>query len=86
MAHGMRRCWTPENPVLYDVNLRLFAGGELTDSVDSYFGMRKIHVKDGITYLNNNPYYFKLVLDQGVLARRNTDCPPRMRILSGTSA
>ena len=65
MAHGMRRCWTPENPVLYDVNLRLFAGGELTDSVDSYFGMRKIHVKDGITYLNNNPYYFKLVLDQG---------------------
>ena len=59
------RCWTPEHPVLYDVTLRLLAGGKETDRLKSYFGMRKIHTKDGVTYLNNRPYYFKLVLDQG---------------------
>lgn len=65
MAHGNRRYWTPENPVLYDVVLTLHTAGEVTDKVNSYFGMRKIHTKDGMTYLNNNPYYFKFVLDQG---------------------
>ena len=64
-AHGGRRCWSPENPALYDVTLRLYCGGQLSDEADSYFGMRKIHTQNGITYLNNSPYYFKLVLDQG---------------------
>ncbi len=65
MAHGNRRYWTPENPVLYDVTLTLHVAGEVTDTAAGYFGMRKIHTKDGMTYLNNNPYYFKFVLDQG---------------------
>jgi len=64
-AHGMRRCWSPENPVLYDIELRLEVNGETQDLVKSYFGMRKIHTRNGIIYLNNSPYYFKLVLDQG---------------------
>ena len=64
-AHGGSRLWSPENPALYDVTLRLMADGAITDTVESYFGMRKIHTRDGITYLNNRPYYFKLVLDQG---------------------
>ncbi len=65
MAHGNRRYWTPENPVLYDVTLTLHIDGIPRDCVSSYFGMRKIHTKGGMTYLNNNPYYFKFVLDQG---------------------
>lgn len=35
------------------------------DFVRSYFGMRKIHAERGMIYLNNKPYYQKLVLDQG---------------------
>lgn len=64
-VHGKCRYWSPENPALYDVSLQLVAAGQVTDRVDSYFGMRKIHTENGITYLNNRPYYFKLVLDQG---------------------
>lgn len=64
-VHDAKRLWSPENPALFDVTLRLIADGEIADTVESYFGMRKIHTKDGITYLNNRPYYFKLVLDQG---------------------
>lgn len=65
LPHGGKRLWSPENPALYDITLRLIVNGETVDTADSYFGMRKIHTKDGVTYLNNRPYYFKLVLDQG---------------------
>nr|WP_289767359.1 sugar-binding domain-containing protein [uncultured Acetatifactor sp.] len=64
-VHGPCRYWSPEHPALYDVKLRLKVSGQETDRVDSYFGMRKIHTENGITYLNNRPYYFKMVLDQG---------------------
>ncbi|MGL4696579.1 glycoside hydrolase family 2 protein [Enterococcus larvae] len=57
--------WSPEQPNLFDVHLELIVDGEVTDEVSSYFGMRKIHVEDGMTFLNNQPYYQKLVLDQG---------------------
>ena len=65
LHHGPKRFWNPENPALYDITLRLIVNDEIVDTADSYFGMRKIHTKDGVTYLNNRPYYFKLVLDQG---------------------
>lgn len=57
--------WTPENPNLFDVKLTLSVGGAVTDQVESYFGLRKIHTERGMVYLNNKPYYQKLVLDQG---------------------
>lgn len=57
--------WTPENPVLYQVELRL-----LDDKVESYFAMRKVSVdmdSEGIrrVYLNNELYFQNGVLDQG---------------------
>ncbi|MCI9336991.1 MAG: glycoside hydrolase family 2 [Lachnospiraceae bacterium] len=64
-VHDPCRYWSPENPALYDVKLCLKVSGRETDRADSYFGMRKIHTENGITYLNNRPYYFKMVLDQG---------------------
>lgn len=64
-VHGNSRCWSPHNPALYDVSFRLIKGQNVLDEAAGYFGMRKIHVENGITYLNNSPYYFKLVLDQG---------------------
>lgn len=58
--------WSPEQPNLYDLRLELLdSSGELLDAVDSYFGMRKIETRDGRVYLNNRPYYQRLVLDQG---------------------
>jgi len=58
--------WSPEHPNLYDLQLELLdRGGEVLDRVDSYFGMRKIEVKDGKVFLNNGPLYQRLVLDQG---------------------
>ncbi|OCA87645.1 glycoside hydrolase family 2 [Bacillus sp. FJAT-27225] len=59
--------WSPETPNLFDISLVLRKAGtdEVLDSVDSYFGMRKVHTENGMVYLNNKPYYQKLVLDQG---------------------
>ncbi|WNQ12904.1 glycoside hydrolase family 2 TIM barrel-domain containing protein [Paenibacillus aurantius] len=59
------RWWSPETPNLYDIQYELSQNGETIDSVSSYFGMRKISIVDGQIYLNNWPYYMKLVLDQG---------------------
>ncbi|MDF2540370.1 MAG: glycoside hydrolase family 2 [Herbinix sp.] len=64
-AHGGARNWSPENPALYDIQLTLKSEDRILDEARSYFGMRKIHTENGITFLNNQPYYFKLVLDQG---------------------
>jgi beta-galactosidase/beta-glucuronidase len=58
--------WAPEHPNLYDLRLELLgADGEVLDTVESYFGMRKIEARDGKVFLNNRPYYQRLVLDQG---------------------
>ena len=64
------RLWSPEDPFLYDLKVTLKADGKITDSVSSYFGMRKTSlVKDqwGITRmaLNNKPYFQIGPLDQG---------------------
>jgi beta-galactosidase/beta-glucuronidase len=58
--------WSPEHPILYDLRLELLdPDGEVLDRVESYFGMRKIEVKDGKVLLNDRPLYQRLVLDQG---------------------
>lgn len=59
------RSWSPEDPFLYDVKITL---GD--DAVTSYFGMRKISIgrdRNGILrfFLNNEPYFFNGLLDQG---------------------
>jgi beta-galactosidase/beta-glucuronidase len=57
--------WSPEKPQLFDVVMRVLKEETVLDEVTSYFGMRKIHTENGMVYLNNKPYYQKLVLDQG---------------------
>jgi len=57
--------WSPENPVLFDVELSLFDAEANKDEVKSYFGLRKVSVKNGKFMLNNKPYYQKMILDQG---------------------
>lgn len=58
-------CWSPEHPNLFDVEAVLKQGDGESDKVHTYFGMRKISIENGKIYLNNYPYYPKLVLDQG---------------------
>ena len=60
------KLWTPETPNLYDVIYTVRdAKGNVLDKVKSYAGMRKIHLAGGYFYLNNKPYFQRLVLDQG---------------------
>lgn len=64
------RLWSPEDPFLYDVEIRISDGGKITDKVKSYFGMRKYSIGkdvDGLPrlMLNNQPYFQRGLLDQG---------------------
>lgn len=63
--HGDGWSWAPENPNLFDVTIKLLDQNTVIDEIESYFGMRKVHTENGMVYLNNKPYYQKLVLDQG---------------------
>ncbi|HZG57135.1 glycoside hydrolase family 2 protein [Paenibacillus sp.] len=67
--------WSPRNPNLFDLALRVFVDGVETDVVSSYFGMRKISIENGKLCLNNRPYYMKLVLDQGYFPDGNLTPP-----------
>ena len=62
---GMK-LWSPESPFLYDLKYTVKTKeGRVIDEVKSYAGMRKVHLANGYFYLNNKPYYQRLVLDQG---------------------
>ena len=61
------RLWSPESPFLYDVVYQVLdEAGKVIDEVTSYVGMRKVHIEGNKIYLNNKPYYQRLVLDQGL--------------------
>ncbi len=53
--------WSPEAPTLYELHATL----DQDDRVDSYFGLRKLEVRDGRFWFNGAPYIQRLVLDQG---------------------
>ncbi|RAK12735.1 glycosyl hydrolase family 2 [Halanaerobium saccharolyticum] len=59
------KLWSPEQPDLYDLKMTLYKGMKAVDQVNSYFGMRKISIEKDKIYLNNQPLYQKLILDQG---------------------
>lgn len=60
------KTWSPEAPFLYDISYNVYdKDGKLIDHADSYAGMRKVHIEGNVFYLNNEPYYQRLVLDQG---------------------
>ena len=62
--------WSPGHPFLYDLDVRLYAGGKLVDRVKSYAAMRKYSTRrdaDGIVrlQLNNRDLFQFGPLDQG---------------------
>jgi hypothetical protein len=67
IAHA--HLWSPTDPYLYGLRVRLLDGARLVDSVTSYFGMRSISLGrvDGVTrMLLNGTFVFQSgALDQG---------------------
>lgn len=67
--------WSPDSPFLYDLEITLKVDGQVVDTVGSYFGMRKIEIRDTgevvngqklmATYLNNERIFMMGFLDQG---------------------
>ncbi|CAL1519758.1 sugar-binding domain-containing protein [Chitinophaga sp. MM2321] len=62
--------WSPNDPFLYDLSIRLLYKNKVVDTVGSYFGMRKIEIKKDELgqeriFLNNKYTYNLGVLDQG---------------------
>ena len=57
--------WSPEAPNLYRTTYTLESGGEISDTVDSYFGLRRVEARGGRVFLNGNPLYLRMVLVQG---------------------
>ncbi|MFV6030436.1 LamG-like jellyroll fold domain-containing protein [Streptomyces sp. NPDC056264] len=63
-----QRLWSPDDPYLYDLEVKLVQGRS-TDTVQSYFGMRKIAIEKVGGFqklvLNGKPVYSLATLDQG---------------------
>ena len=60
------KTWSPESPFLYDIEYTVTGkDGKVIDKVKAYAGMRKCELRDKVFYLNNEPHYQRLVLDQG---------------------
>lgn len=59
------RLWSPEDPHLYDIVVRLLDGEHIVDEVASYAGMRSIAIDGHRVLLNGKPVFQRLVLDQG---------------------
>lgn len=62
--------WSPADPFLYDLTVRLVSNGRVVDSVTSYFGMRSVgvgHDARGFTriLLDGKPTFLLGPLDQG---------------------
>jgi hypothetical protein len=57
--------WSPEKPTLINAEIQLWAEGVLLDEVKSYTAMRTVGLQRDRFMLNGQPYYLRLVLDQG---------------------
>jgi len=64
------KLWSPDSPVLYDLNISVITNGVTVDEIGSYFGMRKISLgrdENGVLrlFLNNKKLFQFGPLDQG---------------------
>ncbi len=62
--------WSPESPTLYFVQLNLFDGSEMVDSIHTYFAFREVGrgkyggMPDECILLNGKPFYILSALNQ----------------------
>ncbi|MDR0360110.1 MAG: hypothetical protein LBJ87_11710, partial [bacterium] len=59
------RLWSPEDPFLYGLRVRLLDGDRPLDAVDGYAGLRSIEVEGGRLLLNGQSVFALGLLDQG---------------------
>ena len=57
--------WDVLKPEIYDIVLTVKKDGEVTDSVKTYTGFRKVELRDGKFYLNGKSVFLRQILDQG---------------------
>jgi beta-galactosidase/beta-glucuronidase len=69
------RLWSPEEPFLYDLRVRLVRHGEVIDEVESYAGLRSIELRNGRFVINGEPTILRLVLDQGYWPKSGLTAP-----------
>lgn len=63
---GKLKTWSPDSPFLYGLEFEVRDSSDrMLDAVTSYAGLRKVHVEGNRVFLNNEPLYLRLVLDQG---------------------
>ncbi|GAA2106105.1 glycoside hydrolase family 2 TIM barrel-domain containing protein [Microlunatus panaciterrae] len=67
--------WSPDNPMLLDAEIQLEVDGAEGDRVESYLGVRSVGFADGRFTLNGQPYYLRLVLEQGYWADSHLAAP-----------
>ena len=60
-----RFVWSPEQPTLLDLDLKLRRKDEVLDEVTSYTALRSVGTRGGSFFLNERPYFLRLALDQG---------------------
>lgn len=59
------RLWSPADPHLYGLRVRLRDGDRVVDEVESYAGLRSVAISGNRILLNGEPVFQRLVLDQG---------------------
>lgn len=67
--------WSPQHPNLLDAELTLLHGDDVLDVVQSYVGLRSVHIEEGRFLLNGSPYYLRLVLEQGYWPQSHLAAP-----------
>ena len=77
--------WRPETPVLFPLRLRLLSGRRVLDEVYSYGGLREVAAQKGVFLLNGEPYFPRLVLDQGLWPEGHL-APPSLAALRRDAA
>ena len=72
--------WSPANPALYRVEIRLMKGETLLDSFEKTGGFRSVAVRDGEILLNGSPFYMRGILHWGCYPEKMTPSPSREEI------
>ena len=59
------KAWSPTQPYLYDLKVRIIQNSQIVDEVGSYFAMRKFGISGGRFTINDRPLFLYGPLDQG---------------------
>ncbi len=60
------RCWSPEDPHLYNAHIRIADGASELDVEEVRFGMRELTIRDKKFELNGKPIYIKAAFFEGL--------------------